>query len=90
MSLDTDAIDQEISTVRGSLQSSWADFAIFCKAKIMECTINGGVTTYTLNGRTVTKDINWFKTAYDMAIKESNVETGGGISGTPIHFSPRC
>ncbi len=93
MGLDADkieAIDDEISIVRGNLQSSWADFAIFCKAKIMEATINGGITTYTLNGRTVTKDINWFKGAYEMAVKEANLETSGGISGIPISFRPRC
>ncbi len=90
MAVNTDAIGTEIESVRGSFDVSWDDFAIYCKAKIIECTINGGITSYTINGRSITKDITWFEKAYDLAKREANIEASGGVSGQPIHFSPRC
>ncbi len=90
MALDTDAINTEVRTVAGALDVSWEDFATYCKGKIIECTINGGITTYTINGRTVTKDQSWFTKAFEFAVAQANIQNSGGIGGQPISFEPRC
>ena len=89
MSLDTIAINSEISSVAGSLDVSWRDFAVYVKGKIVEATINGGVTSYTINGRTVTKDLTFWERALKLALEMAAVETSGGIDEQPIRFSAR-
>lgn len=87
--LDTRKIDSEIATVVKALQTSWADFAIYCKAKIFECGINGGISAYTINGRSVTKSLDWWKSTLELANKMAAVDVSGGIDEIPIFFRSR-
>lgn len=82
-------IDSEIKAVCQGLQTSWSDFAIYCKAKIFECGINGAVSSYTYGGRTVAHDLQWWERALALANKMSAAESCGGIAEQPISFRSR-
>lgn len=88
MAVNVSAIDQEIRSVATTLQTSWSDFAIYCKAKIFECGINGGIASYTINGRTVAKDLTWWEKSLDLANRMSAADAGG-ITECPISFRSR-
>jgi len=89
MALDVDAIRTEVVAVVGSLDLTWSEFAVYLKGKMMEAAINGGITSYTINGRTVTKDAQWWKTAYEYAQRQANVDDCGGVDVQPIYFGKR-
>lgn len=89
MALDVSAIQGEINSVAGSLDLTWSEFAIYLKGKMMEAAISGGLTSYTINGRTVTKDIRWWQDAHQYALQQANVEESGGIDIQPIRFGAR-
>jgi hypothetical protein len=89
MALDADAINTEVRSVAGKLDVSWRDFATYVKGKIIEAGINGGVSSYTINGRTVTKDLQFWELALKMALEMSAVENSGGIDEQPIRFIAR-
>lgn len=89
MAVNVSAIDDEIAGVARSLQTSWTDFAIYCKAKIFECGINGAVASYTVNGRTVVKDLAWWEGALRLAQNQASIESSGGIDEIPISFRSR-
>lgn len=86
--LDVRPIDAEISAVVRTLQTSWADFRIYCKAKIFECAINGGVASYTIAGRTVVRDLSWWQSTLELADRQAANEAGGMIE-IPISFRAR-
>jgi hypothetical protein len=87
--LDSDAINSEVRSVAGKLDVSWRDFATYVKGKIIEAGINGGVSSYTINGRTVTKDLQFWERALKMALEMAAVESSGGIDEQPIRFIKR-
>jgi len=89
MALDSDAINSEVRTVAGKLDVSWRDFATYVKGKIIEAGINGGVSSYTINGRTVAKDLQFWERALKMALEMASVENSGGIDEQPIRFIAR-
>jgi hypothetical protein len=89
MALDPDAVNAEIRSVAGKLDVSWRDFSTYIKGKIVECAINGGVSSYTLNGRTVQKDLQFWERALKMALEMAAVENSGGIDEQPIRFIAR-
>lgn len=89
MALDTDALRSEITGVAGSLDLSWSDFAVYLKGKMMEAAINGGITSYTINGRTVAKDLRWWQDAHKYALQQATVEGSGGVDIQPIYFGRR-
>lgn len=86
MALDVDAMQQEIREANGAMSLTWAESALFYKIKMDEAAKNGGVTAYTLNGRTVTKDLRWWQEAYKFAKAQAAVDDEGGIVGCPISF----
>jgi hypothetical protein len=86
MALDVSAIETELRSVTGELTLGWDDLAIYCKGKMMEAAMNGGVTSYTINGRSVTKDVRWWQDAYTFAKAQSSAEDDGGIVGVPVSF----
>jgi hypothetical protein len=89
MALDSDAINTEVRTVAGKLDVSWRDFATYVKGKIIEAGINGGVSSYTINGRTVTKDLLFWERALRLAMEMASIENSGGIDEMPIRFIAR-
>jgi hypothetical protein len=89
MALDTTAINAEVQSVAHALDVSWRDFGIYCKAKIIEAGINGGVSSYSINGRTVTKDLQFWERALKLAMEMASVENSGGIDEQPIRFLAR-
>lgn len=89
MALDVSALRTEITGVAGSMDLTWAEFAIYLKGKMMEAAVNGGVTSYTINGRTVAKDLRWWQESHQYALEQANVETSGGIDIQPIRFGKR-
>lgn len=88
MAVNVSAIDTEVRTVAQQLQTSWSDFAIYCKAKLFECGINGGISSYTINGRTVTKDLQFWERALELANRMA-AQDAGGVVDVPIRFRSR-
>lgn len=68
---------------------SWRDFSVYVKGKIVEATIAGGVSSYTINGRTVTKDLQFWERALKLALEMASVENSGGIDEQPVRFIKR-
>jgi hypothetical protein len=89
MALNVDAVTSEITGVAGALSLTWAEFSAYLKGKMMEAAVNGGVTSYTVNGRTVAKDLRWWQEAHQYALAQSNIETSGGVDIQPIYFGKR-
>ena len=90
MALDVTALESEVRAVAGALSLSWDDLATYAKGKMIECAVNGGVTSYTINNRTVTKDIRWWQDLHKFAKAQSAAEDDGGICGQQISFrAPR-
>lgn len=58
-----------------SLDVSWSQLKTVLKGKIIEAGLAGGVTTYTINGRSVTVSLDWLEKALGIAEKRA----GGGI-----------
>ena len=83
---DVEAIQDEITQIAGALRISWADIAKAAQLKMAEATLNGGITSYTINGRTVTRDLRWWQEAYRFAMAQAAVDDEGGIVGCPISF----
>ncbi len=79
MALDSTAINLELATVKAALTFSWGDLKIYIKGKIAEAVINGGITSYTIAGRSVTVNLEWLNKA--LAIAESRA-SGGIVSQT--------
>lgn len=89
MALDSDAINLEVRTVAGNLDVSWRDFATYIRGKIVEASINGGISSYTVNGRSVAKDLTFWERALKLALEMSSIENSGGIDEQPIRFMRR-
>lgn len=89
MGLDVDSLRTEIRDVAGSLDLTWSEFATYLKGKMMEAALSGGVTSYTINGRSVVKDLNWWQKAHEYAMQQAAVEDSGGIDVQPIRFGKR-
>ncbi len=88
MPLDTDAINEQLTAVRQSLNVGWSDFAIYCQGKMMEAAIAGGIAGYSINGRTVTLSADRWERWHDYAQRQAAVARGG-IAEQPITFRPR-
>ena len=89
MALDVAALRTEITGVAGSLDLTWSEFAVYLRGKMMEAAINGGITSYTVNGRTISKDLRWWQDAHQYALSQANTETSGGVDIQPIYFGKR-
>jgi hypothetical protein len=89
MATDVAAIDAELATVRANLRSSWRDLVIFCKAKIMEAAMNGNVASYSIGGRSVTRDLDAWERWLALAQKQAAIEDLGGVGMQTIYFSDR-
>jgi hypothetical protein len=87
MAIDLDALRAELAKGGNGSDIAWRDIAGYLKLKAVEAQMAGGVTSYSINGRTVSRatlaDIN---AAYDMALKYAAVEEHGGIATAPISF----
>lgn len=84
--MDAEALQSEIRELVGEFDLEWSEFALFLKLKMVEAAKNGGVTTYTINGRSVTKDLRWWQDAYKFAKDQANIENSGGIDSVTISF----
>jgi hypothetical protein len=89
MALDMDALQTEVESIGSALRVTWRQRIIFLEGKLMEAQLAGGITSYTINGRTVTKDVRWLNEAHDYAQRMANVEESGGIDVQPISFGRR-
>lgn len=89
MALDVSAIDDELAAVRANLRSSWRDFAIYCKAKMMDAGMNDGVTSYSIGGRTVTRALDVWERWLGIAQKQAGIEESGGVGMQEIAFADR-
>ena len=86
MALDIASVESEVRSVAGAMDLTWDEMATYYKAKMAEAGINGGVTSYTINGRTVQKDVRWWREAYTFAQQQAAVDDVGGIVGSTISF----
>jgi hypothetical protein len=86
MALDISSVETEIRSIAGQMDLTWDEMATYYKAKMAEAGINGGVTSYTINGRTVQKDVRWWREAYTFAQQQAAVDDVGGIVGSTISF----
>lgn len=87
MAIDLDAMRTQLQTGRNGADIGWRDIAGFLKLKMLEAQLNGGITTYTINGRSVTRaSLAELREAYTDALKNASIEETGGISGVPISF----
>jgi hypothetical protein len=91
MAIDLDALRTELLKGQNGGDITWRDIAGFLKLKQVEAQMAGGITSYTINGRTVTKaSLAELQVAYDNAMKNASVEECGGIDSVPISFrAPR-
>lgn len=88
MALDVDALRAELSKGANGSDIAWRDLAGYLKLKMAEAQING-VTSYTINGRSVTKDVAGIKLDHEYALRMANVEESGGVDVQPIRFGRR-
>lgn len=89
--VDFDKIQSEVADARGRLSVSWRDFALLCKARMIECAITSdGITSYSIGGRTVTRDLSQWQEWYEYALKQASIEEGGGPQMQTIYFPPRA
>lgn len=86
--MDLNAINTEIMEARSQLSASWNDFAIYCKAKMMEAAMNGGISSYSIGGRSVTKSLDAWQTWHRYAMAQANNEQGG-VQMQDIYFVNR-
>jgi hypothetical protein len=87
MAIDLDALRSALTDGQNGSDIAWRDIAGFLKLKTFEAQINGGVTSYTINGRTVARaTVADLSAAYAEALKNASIEETGGISGVPISF----
>jgi hypothetical protein len=86
--MDLQAINDEVGNVRSQLRVSWRDFAVFCKAKMMEAAIAGNIASYSIGGRSVTRTLDQWQRWHEYALKQANNE-GGGVQMQDISFAPR-
>lgn len=86
--MDLSSINSEILAARSGLNVSWADFALYCKAKMMEAAIGGGIASYSIGGRSVTKSLDQWERWHRYAMAQTNSENGG-VQMQDIKFVPR-
>ena len=87
--VDYAALNKEASDARTQLRVSWRDFALVCKAKMVECAImTDGISSYSIGGRTVTRDLSQWQEWYEFAMKQAASEEGG-VMYQDIAFVPR-
>lgn len=89
MALDMDALQTEVEAIGAQLRVSWRQRVVFLEGKLMEAQLAGGITSYTINGRTVAKDVRWLQEAHAYALRMASIEDGGGIDVQPIRFGAR-
>lgn len=76
MALDVTAIQTELELMRGTEATlSWELIRDYLRGKIAEAAIGGGVVSYTINGRNVTKSLSELREILALA----EARTGGGI-----------
>ncbi len=85
---DVRKIDSEIIAVATALQHSWPDFAKYCQVKLAQCAIAGGISAYNVGNRSVTRDLQFWERALELANRMAAVEAGG-MAEQPIYFRSR-
>lgn len=75
-------INTDVAAWCQSLNVSWSQLKVVLRGKIVEAGLTGGVTSYTLNGRTVSVSLDFLEKA--LSIAESRA--GGGIIMQPGAF----
>jgi hypothetical protein len=77
---DTTAILNEINSVAAAFTPDWGKIAQWASAKLIECGMGGGITSYTFGGRTITKDAQFFKDLLKMAEERKRlIDAPGGV-----------
>jgi hypothetical protein len=64
-------INDEVALWHTSLNVSWSQIKTILRGKIAEASLTGGITTYTLNGRTVSVSLDWLEKALAIAVSNS-------------------
>ncbi len=75
MALNVAALNTELASVKDALDFSWSDLKVYIKGKIAEAVVNGGITNYTIAGRSVTVNLEWLNNA----LKIAESRAGGGL-----------
>lgn len=93
MALNYGAISTELTELVALYEASpisWADIATFCKiAWVQARQSESGVTSYTIAGRSITRDADAWSRWYRFALDMANVEDHGGIGQQDIYFRER-
>lgn len=72
---DITQINADVAAWCAFLAVDWSQFKTVLKGKIIEAGLTGGVTSYTLNGRSVNVSLDWLEKALSIA----EARAGGGI-----------
>jgi hypothetical protein len=83
---ELEALQSSVEATSDGLRVTWRQRADAIAAKMMEAEAAGGVTSYTINGRTVTKSLEWLASQHKYAISQANIEECGGIDSVSITF----
>jgi len=86
--MDLQSINDELTSVRSQLRVSWRDFALYCKAKMMEAAMNGNIASYSIGGRSVTRSLDQWQVWHEYALRQVNNEAGSPAM-QDISFVPR-
>jgi hypothetical protein len=83
---ELEALQTSVETSSDALRVTWRQRADAIAVRMMEAENNGGITSYTINGRTVTKSIEWLTNQHKYAISQANIEECGGVDSVGITF----
>lgn len=76
--LDISAITDEINAVAAVFTADWAKIGTWAAGKLLECGMNDGLTSYTLNGRSFTKDAQFFERLIKLAKEQKAITAAPG------------
>jgi hypothetical protein len=78
--LDAQAIMDEVNAVAAVFTADWAKIGTWAAGKLIECGMNGGLASYTINGRTFQQDVQFFERLIETAKKQKAITSApGGI-----------
>jgi hypothetical protein len=75
MALDVAALTTELNLMKDQDGLSWRLIKDYLRGKVAEAALSGGVVSYTINGRTVTRSAQQLEQMLSMVEKRS----GGGL-----------
>lgn len=83
---ELEALQSSAEAVSDGLRITWRQQARAIQAQMLKASENGGISTYTVNGRTVTRSLEWLTSQHEYAMKMANMEECGGVDSVEITF----